>query len=274
MQAPLDPQARIRKQEALLHQANDVLRRMRAEAEEGRADAVDAQAKMFEELLKIDIFPSSRRNEYRDRVRAVQCAAHQKSLDTLLHQVEKLVNQEDVKARNELLGKVAQQLSAALRFGADEEFKKGVSRRLTLVVQRTGEGIDRRAKEAAARKAAQDLQNGHGPRGPGGIERRRTLRYAEPALSVTFDNQTYHTVNWSNRGMLIENFHDHLPVGEKVKLQVTCDGIKGGGRIIAWVVRYDPSCDGIAFDFDATSEVILDLVHEMKRAGQHPIPQR
>lgn len=275
MVAVMDAQARMKKQQALLHLAEDALRQMRADAEVGHSDVVDAKAKKFEDILKAEGFPNGRSSEFRDRVRAIQCAAHQKSVDDLLHEVECLARAGNTKAEPEVLTKVRDHMASAMRFGADEGFRKGVDRRVALIAQLTGEGIDKRTKEAAVRKAAHDLEaKVQTCKGPGGIERRRAIRYVEPVLTATIDGETYRAVNWSAHGLLIEGYAGDLAPGDWVKLDLACEGLPGQGRETARVVRHDSRDQTIAFDFGKLCPVVLHLSHAMKAAGLAPVPQR
>lgn len=267
------PEDRLKKAEALLRRAEDGVRLLRADIERGNPDNLDQKIIRFEDLLKDCCFPAQRASEIRAKLRVIRCEAYEKSVDLLLHKIENASKIEDFKTRNELIGLTRTHLGVALRFGADEEFKKGVERRLAAALLTTAEGIDKRAKEAAERKAAEELKEKKtGP--PHGQERRRCIRYVAPDLKVELDGRVYQTANWSVRGLLLETARDDLEPGDHVHLDLSCEGIEGGGRVTARVVDNDETARRLAFDFDGISTVVLGLMHGMRAAGIRPNAQR
>ncbi|HYD31018.1 MAG TPA: PilZ domain-containing protein [Azospirillaceae bacterium] len=253
--------------------ADSAVRMMRTDAEAGSADSLDKKVCKFEELLKSDAFPPQRASEYRDKLKSLRREAFQKSVDLLLHQIENASRTEDFKGRNDLVGKARNHLASAMRYGADEDFRKGVERRIGTALLMTAEGIDKRAKEAAERKAAEELKEKRSG-APGGVERRRAIRYGSPPLTVTIDGQTYETANWSVRGILIEAIRADLEPGDTVRLDLSCEGIEGGGRVTAHVVDSDADTKRLAFDFGAICPVVLGLMHGMRAAGIRPSADR
>lgn len=275
MPAVMDAEQRRKLEDALMHKAQDLIRQMRANAELGNPERVDAQALMLAEILKTREFPSQRATEFRELAKSVQRAAYQLSVNTLLHQAEQRAHAGDDKGRNEILTRAKAHFGMSIRFGADDEFRHGVERRVQAALMTTAEGVDERTKKAAARRLE---QHDTGPKPPGGIERRRAIRYMDPPLTVDLGGAHYRTTNWSLRGLLLENYRGEpgLSVGDKVKLDVHCDELPSipPGRQIARVVRVDQDRLALALDFGDMSTVVIELVHAMRDAGMKPEAER
>ena len=107
---------------------------------------------------------------------------------------------------------------------------------------------------------------------PGGVERRRAIRYIDPVLTVEIAGVKYKTLNWSTRGLLLEEFAEPLEIGSFVKTCLSSEEVPGGGRGWAKVVRRMPKRHELALEFPDISTVVLALMHEMKLAGIRPEP--
>jgi len=280
MPAVMDAEQRRKLEDALLRKAEALVRQLRQAAESGNPANVDAQAAIMTELLKAREFPTQRATEFREATKTIQRSAYQLSVDTLIGQAERRGHAGDDKGRNELISKAKEHYAKAVRFGADEEFRSAVERRVQAALMTSKDGIDDRTKQAAARKLE---QHDVGAKAPGGIERRRCIRYMDPVMTVELGGHKYQTVNWSIRGLLLENYRGELELspGDRVKLDVHCADVPdpcgaagGGGRQVAHVVRVDAERNALALDFPEMSTVILDLVHRMKDAGIKPEPER
>jgi len=271
--AVMDANQRKKVEDALMRKAEDLVRRMRAEAETGAPDRVDAQANSMTELLKSKEFPSVRANEFREVTKSIQRNTYQRSVDALLAQAERCGHKGDDKGRNEWLTKAKDHFGKAIRFGADDEFRHAVDRRVQAALMTSKDGVDDRTKQANARKLE---QHDTGAKPPNGIERRRAIRYMDPPLTVEVDGRRFTTASWSIRGFLLEPYHGELGVspGDKLRLDVHCAEVPGGGRQVAHVVRVDAERNALAVTFPEMSTVVLDLVHAMKDAGIHPEPER
>lgn len=271
---PMDPDQRRKLEDALLRKAEEMVRAMRREAETGDPERVDTQANALAELLKTREFPSVRATEFREIARSIQRGAYQRSCDSLLRMAEQRGHMGDDKGRNEILTRAKTHFGMALRFGADEEFKHGVERRVQAALLTSKDGVDDRTKQAARRKLE---QHDTGPKPPNGIERRRAIRYMDPVLTVEAEGRRCATLNWSTRGLLV-----NLPpaefahaVGGKLRLELHCAEVPGiGGRQVAHVVRLDPDRHAVALNFPDISTVVLELMHALKEAGIKPEPER
>ncbi len=275
----MDADQRRKLEDQLLRKAEESIRTLRQEAETGEPARVDSLAEGLAGLLKTREFPSLRAAEFRDLARAIQRGAYQRSVDSLLVQAERCGHRGDEKGRNALLTRAKDHFAKALRFGADDEFRHGVERRVQATLMTSKDGVDDRTKQAAKRKLD---QHDVGAKPPNGIERRRSIRYMDPVLVVEAEGRRCRTINWSTRGLLIdlppEDFaHD---VGDKLRLELHCPeipetaGHPHGGRQVAHVVRIDPDRRVVALSFPDISTVVLDLTHAMKEAGIKPEPER
>ncbi|WP_146210704.1 PilZ domain-containing protein [Azospirillum sp. TSO35-2] len=270
----MDADQRRKLEDSLLRKAEEAVRRLRHEAESGDPTRVDSLAEGMAGLLKTREFPSVRAAEFREITRAIQRGAYQRSVDSLLVQAERCGHHGDEKGRNALLTQAKDHFAKALRFGADDEFRHGVERRVQAALMTSKDGVDDRTKEASRRKLE---QHDVGAKPPNGIERRRSIRYMDPVLQVDAEGRRCTTINWSTRGLLVDLPPEEFShaMGGKLRLELHCPEVPGvGGRQIAHVVRVDPDRHGVALSFPDISTVILDLMHAMKDAGIKPEPER
>ncbi len=280
----MDADQRRKLEDQLLRKAEEAIRTLRREAETGDPARVDSLAEAMAGLLKTREFPSLRAAEFRELTRAVQRGAYQRSVDSLLIQAERCGHRGDEKGRNALLTQAKDHFAKALRFGADDEFRHGVERRVQATLMTSKDGVDDRTKQAAKHKLN---QHDVGAKPPNGIERRRAIRYMDPVLAVEAEGRRCTTINWSTRGLLVDLPPEEFAhaVGGKLRLELHCPEIpetigpdktshRVGGRQIAHVVRLDPDRRAVALSFPDISTVMLDLIHAMKETGIKPEPER
>lgn len=270
----MDADQRRKIEDALMRKAEDLVRRMRREAETAPPDQIDALAAAMAEMLKAKEFPSVRAAEFRELARVYQRGAYQRSVDSLLVQAERCGHGGDDKGRNALLTQAKDHFGKALRFGADDEFRHGVERRVQAALMTSKDGVDERTKEASRRKLE---QHDVGAKPPNGVEHRRAIRYMDPVLTVEIEGRRCSTLNWCTRGLLVDLPPDGFPqaVGDKLRLELGCAEVPGvGGRQVARVVRLDPDRHAVALSFPDISTVILGLMHAMKDLGIKPEPER
>jgi len=276
MAAVMDADQRRKLEDALLRKAEEQIRAMRRLAEGNDPDVVEERANALAELLKTKEFPSQRATEFREIAKSIQRNAFQLSVDTLIRDAERKGHAGDDKGRNEVLTKAKIHFAKAVRFGADDEFRSGVERRVQAALMTTADGVDERTKKANARKL--EIRETSGPKPPGGVERRRAMRYADPVLTVEIAGHRYRTINWSIRGMLLETYKGELMVsfGTRLKLDIRCEDIPDHpvARGIAHVVRVDRDRNALAVTFPEMSEAIIALCHAMKGAGIQPEMER
>lgn len=270
----MDAEQRQKLIDALLRKAETALRNMRLVGQGGDADRVDAMAEAMAALLKEKEFPSQRATEFRETTKAIQRDAHCLCVDLRLVEAERLAHAGDEKGRNERLTKAKEHFAKAIRFGAGEDFRHGVERRVQAVLLTTRDGVDDRTKQAAKRRLE---QHDTCAKPPDGIEHRRAIRYMDPVLTVTVDGVRFTSVNWSTRGLLVEPYRGELGVrrGDRLRLDLACDELPGaGGRQPATVVRIDEERQALALSFPDISTVVLALMHALKDAGIKPEPER
>ncbi len=260
----MTPDERKKVQDTLLRSAEQVMRKMKDDADYGRIENLAHEAERITELTKQKEFPTQRSQEFLRAIKIIQCDAYEHLVGDLLNGLIHRLRSGDEDAKNDILTKVRENVALAIRFGADESFRTSVDRRLQVIQLTTGEGIDKRAKAEAARKT--ELHDTVS-KAPGGVERRRAIRYVDPALTMEIGGIKYKTLNWSTRGVLLEGFSEPLELGSFVKATLSSQDVPGGGRTWAKVVRRIPKRHELALEFPDISTVVLALMHEMKLAG-------
>ena len=168
----MTPEERKKVQDTLLRSAEQVVRQMKSDAEVGNIDQLERSATKVAELTKQKEFPTQRAQEFQRTAKFIQREAYEHRVGDLLNELIHTLRTGRDEAKNDMLGKVREHVSAAVRFGADEDFRASVDRRLQVIQMTTGEGIDKRAKaEAARRTELRDTVC----KAPGGVERREFL---------------------------------------------------------------------------------------------------
>ncbi|WP_207479486.1 hypothetical protein [Arenibaculum pallidiluteum] len=259
--------------DGLLRKAEDLLRSMRNGAMTEPPEGIEARALALAELMKAPEFPPQRASEFREQAKIFQRNAFQRSVDAQLSLAEQAARAGDDKKRNEILAKAREHFGKAVRFGVDDEFRGAVERRVQAIMLTSAGGVDQRTKDAAARKLeTQDAAT----KAPAGRERRGAIRYFDPPLTVVLDGRSYHTVNWSIRGLLIEDFRNDqgLRVGDKVRLDLSCEFSPDPVRQPAVVARVGNPDGTLALAFPAISTAVLGFAHAMKGAGVQAAPER
>lgn len=271
--AELSPEEREKAAEALLRKADTLLRLMRATAESECPERIDEEADSLLAVLTAREFPAQRASDYRNSGKALQAQAHQRAVSMLFTEAERKARSGDESGRNELLLKVKDHFVKALRYGAGEECRRMVERRVDALMLTTKEGVDERTKLRAQQKLSTS-EAGAAPREGG--EHRRANRYVAPTLTVVIDGVSYTTVNWSIRGLLVEPYRPDsgLVAGDRVRVRLSCAGITAGGRQAAKVVRVVPRRQAVALDFSGISTVVLSILHALKDAGIRPEIER
>lgn len=265
------PQDEIQKklQEALVRKAEVYLRCLRRAAEDGIMETVEVIGPQLVALLQVKEFPSRRAQEILEASRAVQLPAYQRSVEVLLYQAEHRARDGDDKGRNEALGKAKQHFARAIRFGAEDDFRGSVERRVQAALMTSAKGVDEETKQAAARRLE---AREHVTKAREGGDRRRAVRFTVPPLVVDIEGVTFGTVNWSQVGLLIEGYAGKptLKAGDRVRLGLGCAGIEATEGQLARVIRVNSAKRQVALEFPEISTVILDLIRAMKRIGLTP----
>ena len=177
--AVLDADKRQKVAEALLRKAEGLIREMTAMIEAGDPARIDSLADSFAEVVKTSGFPPQRAGEFRATVKQLQLHSRQLATEAMMAKAEDRARAGDEKGRNEMLTLAKEHFGKAIRYGADDEFRGAVDRRVQTILLTTKEGIDDRTKAAAKRRLeTRDSRS----KAPGGVERRRAMRYAAPTL--------------------------------------------------------------------------------------------
>lgn len=270
--AVMDATQRKKLADALLRKAESLIREMNVQAEANDPARIDSLAETFSSVVGTAGFPPQRATEFRAAVKTLQLTARQFATEAVLGKAELRAREGDEKGRNELLTLAKEHFGKAIRYGANDEFRNAVDRRVQTILLTSKEGVDDRTKQAARRKLEARDQKATAP---GGRERRRAVRYSEPTLAVLIDGIRYSTVNWSTRGLLLGPYRGELGIreGDRVRMDITCADAATGGRTAASVVRIFTERNCIAVDFGEISTIILDMMHEMKKKGVIPVPE-
>ena len=259
-----------KRQEAMVKSAERELDAMQRAAEAGNVDMIENRGDRLKEQIKDKDFPRDRAKEFLDRVTVIRRDGYQKRVDDILSEAMTAARLGDNERKNELLAEGRKSFSVVVRLGPDEEFKIGVQKKLEIIRMTTGQGTDEKAKKRAEEEAARQRDRGQIPPE---AEMRRAIRYIDPQFQVTIGDNTYQTVDWSIRGMLITGYEGSLRVGDRVRLSVSFPDVDGGGRIVGHVVRRDEPPNSVAVDFGEISTVMLWLVKALKDEGITPTPE-
>ncbi|CAK0749143.1 PilZ domain-containing protein [Azospirillaceae bacterium] len=265
----MDSASRFKLEETALRQAEAAMRDLRPLAEVLYPEVFEEHSKVIVEILKIKEFPHQRRKEFTEELVGLKKICYQKYVENLLNQASEFARNGNDAARNELLGKAKQFFGLALRHGAGPEFKMAVERRLAIILMTRQQGIDDATKRAATRKLADvaaeaEMNRYHG------VERRRAIRYVSPHLVADIGGVGYRTINWSVRGLLLEDYDGPLTEGSRAKFYLTTPGVVVGGWVSCRVVRRDEPPRTLAVDFGEMCTVVVDLAVAMKRQDHPP----
>ena len=268
MQRRLD--AERKRQEAMVKSAQRELDAMQRAAESGNVDMIENRGDRLKDQIQDKEFPRDEAKKILEQVTIIRRDGYQKCVDDLLSQAMTAARLGDAERKNELLAEGRKNFAVVVRLGPDEEFKLGVQKKLEIIKMTTEQGTDEKAKKRAEEEAARQRDGG---KIPPEAEMRRAIRYVDPQFQVAIGDQTYLTVDWSIRGLLIAGYDGSLRVGDKVRLAVSFPEIEGGGRIAAHVVRRDDPPNTLAVDFGEISTIMLWLVKALKDEGITPTPE-
>lgn len=248
------------------------MRELSAAVEAGDPGRVDDLAERVNDVLKANGFPTQRAIEFRPLVKTFQLNSRQLATEAMLTKAEMRAREGDEKGRNEVLTLAKEHYGKAIRYGAPEDFRSAVERRVQAVLLTTKEGVDDRTKAAAKRRL--EAREGRAS-APDGREKRRAIRYVSPTLTVMAEGIRYQTVNWSTRGLLIGPYNGELGVREhdRIRLEIISAEAETGGRVVGAVVRLLPERRAMALEFADICTVILDITHKLKDKGIIPDPE-
>ncbi|SRR5258708_5730805 len=257
-------------EEALIKRADAEVERMVNDATSGIPDAVERKSKRVAEIVKDRAFPMARRREVQERCKQLLRQAYEMSVNLYLDDAVTAVRNADDERKNMLIGKAKDHFSLALRAGADEDFKAAVRRKLDQIALTGPVGTSEKAKQAAAAEAARPQPHS---KAPGGVEKRRCIRYNDPMITVTIAGRKYCTRNWSIRGLLIEAYRGTLAVGDRITIGVAWEGSNEVGLSPARVVRRDEEAALLAVELNGIDGNMLRLAHLMRLKDVAPMPE-
>jgi hypothetical protein len=253
----------------LVKRAESELEKMLADAANGIPDAVERKSKRVSDIAKDKNFPMKERRELQDRCKHLLRQAYEVSVNLFLDDACAAVRANDDKQKDKMLTKAKEHYGLAIRSGADEDFKAAVKRKLDNIGLTSPAGTSEKAKKAAEEEAAKPQPKS---KAPNGNERRRCIRYNDPMVTATISGTRYNTVNWSIRGLLIENYRGPLQAGDKLTLGVAWEGSKEAGLSPARVIRRDAEQNLLAVEFNGIDGNMLRLAHAMRLQEIAPTP--
>lgn len=251
-----------------MRRAKDAMRAVRAAAEKDDLKRLDDLADRCLEFLKTDGFPFQRKQEITDEIKVVRRDCYQRSVARLLEAALAAAQSEDMERRNALMGEAKTNMSMALRLGVGPEFKTSVQRKVDVILMTSAPGTDEKAREAGE---SEPEPTRHISGAPGGVERRRSVRYDDPVLEVMLNDQQGRTANWSIGGLLVEGIAAPPSPGQRVRVSLWHEGVGNRVKTSGTVVDIRPN-GGVALAFRGMVPELLDLLHAMRAEGMAPHP--
>ena len=252
----------------MIRRAKDAVRAVRAASESNNLKRVDDLADRCLEFLKTEGFPFQRKQEISDEIKVIRRDSYQRSVTHLLADALVAAQNEDMERRNTLMGDAKTNMSVALRLGVGPEFKTSVQRKVDVILMTSAPGTDEKAREAgeAEPEPARRIVGA-----PGGIERRRSVRYDDPVLEVTLNDQRGRTADWSIGGLLVEGIALPPSPGQRVRITLWYEGVGNRVRTTGTVVDIRPS-GNVALAFKRMVPELMDLLHALRAEGIVPHP--
>ena len=269
----MTPDERCKIQNELIQKTEGIIRCMRSDAQAGLVSNLAEFAEKIADVTKSIDFPVQRAQELLTSAILIQRDAYEKRIGETIIEINHALHAGNETTKNELIAKIYQDVSMAMRFGTDEAFRVNVDKRLQLIHLTTQGGVDKRTKAEAERK--NKLSNNFRVpmcKSPGGKERRRAQHYIEPVLFVQIDGISYQTINWSTRGLLIKDYPYPVSVGRNYKVILSNKYVSDSGQNWARIARIVPEHYQIALEFPDISTAILNIMHQFRVAGIHPEP--
>jgi len=266
-------QSRIATDDARERRRQEWLRRVDAELE--KAEAWDPQQapdpaikhldKMFETASESDVLTSTDKHALRNRVKLSEVKMLERHIDFLLactmSATRDRTRQDE---RQELLTRVNQTLSSALRLGGPPTLKDSVKERLGIIRETSATGDSSKAKENAEREAAR--KEAAYPN-----DRRTFVRWTDPPLIVVLAGKSYESLDWSLGGIAIGEVPEadwHRGQLVDVKIGLARDTLHGDRMEI---VRYDPDTGCLGMRSRRFASVLMLVKHDCDVAGLDPM---
>ncbi|CAO3421647.1 hypothetical protein [Azospirillum endophyticum] len=237
-------------EEALTRRAEMLLQRMQRIIESSNSERLDIDAGLLIDLLKSPDFPRLHKPAFQEAAKQLQRQSHEQTTGRLLTEAENGARAGDRAARDRLVAKAKETLSKAVKNGSAKDFRKEMEKRLLSVA----------AMEIAPAPVRQKLRKRPAQaQPPNGVEKRHTIRYTEPVLTVAIDQTEYRTIDWSTRGLLLNVGPVSVPflVGDQVRVEISCPNVEMRHRQQAKVARHDESKNSLALAFLDIDPVIL-----------------
>jgi hypothetical protein len=235
----------------------DAVVRLREQAVEGQAVAVDEAAQALYASLQAPDLPPEFVAAMRAELKAVSLLAYMKATDLALRRALAHAQGDRTLERGLEVAAARGFLSRALGCGAGEEFKRAAEKAIESALL-TG-GV-RRAGPTRAKPVAEAPP----PRGLAKEERREFKRYATPPLTIVVAGKSFSTLDWSLGGVLVRGATgDELPWGEPVAIALLLPGVERPLDAVAVAVRVEIRRGGIAARFDEPSQELSDLLRRL-----------
>jgi len=266
-------QGKIATAEARERRRQEWLRRVDAELEKAETwnpeqapdPAIKHLDKMHESAGESDVLTSTDKHAIRNRVKLVEVKLLERHLDFLLEctmsATRDRTRQEE---RQELLTRVNQVLSSAIRLGGPPTLKESVKERLAIIRETSAAGDSSKAKENAEREAAR--KEAAYPN-----DRRTFVRWTDPPLVVALNGKTFSSLDWSLGGIAIGEVPEadwHRGQLIDVKIGVSRDKLHADRME---VVRFDPDTGCLALRSRRFASVLMIVKHDCDIAGLEPM---
>lgn len=222
--------------------------------------------RMVEVSAESDALTPQDKIDIRDRVRATKVKTYQKHIDFLLEQAMVVTRDKERQTeRGELLRRVNDALTIAIRLGVGDAIKQGIKDRLEIIMHTSAAGDSTTAKVAADREAAQVEAAAH-PR-----ELRTFTRWRKPPLVVAIGGRRYDTVDWSLGGALLGEVENRgWKTGQSIDVNIGLpDGKLHADKMV--VVRYSPEQKRLAIRSRRFASVLMHAKRDCDAAGLEPV---
>lgn len=237
-------------EEALARRAEMLLQRMQRIVESSNCERLETEAGLLVDLIKSPDFPRPHKTAFQEAAKQLQRQGHEQTTGRLLNEAENGARSGDRAARDRLVAKAREALAKAAKSGSSKDFRKEMEKRLSSVA--TMEIAPAPVRQKLRKRPAQAQP-------PNGVEKRNTIRYTEPVLTVAINRMEYRTVDWSTRGLLLDvgSAPVPFPVGDQVQVEISCPNVEMRHRQQARVARRDEGKNTLALAFLDIDPVIL-----------------
>ncbi len=262
----LDEAQRAKGRQQWLERAGRELQLAEAwEADRAPDTLADRLDRMVDISGKSDVLTPQDKRDIQDRVRTIKLKLYETHINVLLEQAMVVTRDKDRQTeRGEVLRRVNDVFTVAVRLGIREAITRGIKDRLDIIQQTSAAGDSTKAREMADREAAL-IERSH-PR-----EHRTFTRWRAPPLIIAIDGRRYGTIDWSLGGALLEAVENRgWKCGQAIDVKVGLpDGKLHADKMV--VVRYSPNDKRLAIRSRRFASVLMQAKRDCDAAGIEPV---